>query len=171
LSDKFWVVGLPRSRTYWLAEFLGCLHEGLFHYPNYNDFMDSDQVGDSTTAYLQIRDFIINERKVVIHRDMEEVKTSLFDLFGYIDMPFLQEQEELLGVEDGLHVKFEDIDERIVEIWHYCHPDIVFPSEKYDDMKDIKLENLLLIEESKVMLGQIREAEQCLNHLNDYPLQ
>ena len=167
MTDKFWIVGLPRSRTFWLAEFLGCMHEGLYYFPDYDDFLKSDQAGDSTTAYTQIRDFIKNERKIVVHRDIEDVKTSLLAIFGELDFNFLTEAQALMDIETGLHVRFEDIDDRIVEIWHYCWPYRVFPAEKYGQMKDKQLENHILIHETKAMLADIKEAEACLNVLKD----
>lgn len=151
---KFFVVALPRSRTYWLADFLGCVHEGLYYYPDYADFMKSEHVGDSTTAYLQIKDFIKDENKVIIHRDIDDVRESLHELFGNVDTDFLYEAREWLKKEEGLHVNFDDIDDRIEEIWSHCR-DGQFPMAKYLKSKDQIMNNDFIIEETRQCLQRI----------------
>ena len=146
--DKFFIIGLPRSRTYWLSEFLGCLHEGLYYYPNYNDLMKSNHIGDSTTCYMQIKDFIKNEKKVIIHRNIDDVEDSLAELFGKIDAGFLIEMEKELKAEDGLHIRYEDISDRLEDIWSFCRNDI-FPKKRAEEMDGQVLENMFLIEEAK----------------------
>lgn len=150
--SKFFVLGLPRSRTYWLAEFLGCEHEALYYYPDYAEFVESDHVGDSTTCYLQIKDFIKGEKKVVIHRNIDDVKESLHELFGDVDTAFLYEAQEGLKNERGaLHVNFDDVDSRIEEIWHYCI-DADFPTARYLRMKDQVMNNEFMIEVTRQCL-------------------
>ena len=149
---KFFILGLPRSRTYWLSEFLECLHEGFYYYPNYREFMESDNMGDSTTCYHMIKDFIKDEKKVIIHRDVKEVEESIIQLFGNIDTSFLIDMEKELKEAEGLHVNFEDINSRIEEIWDFCREDI-FPKERFDRMENIILENNSIIKEVKSCLG------------------
>ncbi len=151
LIDKFFIIGLPRSRTYWLSQFFGCLHEGVYHYPDYRDFLKSDHTGDSTTCYLQIKDLIKDERKVIIHRDIKDVGDSLVELFGKFDCSFLKDIEKELLEEDGLHVQFDDISSRLEEIWDYCRSD-EFPKEKALKMDDVIMENHFLIGEVKKLV-------------------
>lgn len=149
---KFFIVALPRSRTYWLSVFLDCVHEGLYYYPNYADFLKSGNRGDSTTTHLLIKDFLKNEeKKVIIHRDIDEVRRSLYGLFGNINLDYLSEAQEELAKEDGLHIGYNQIDDRIEEIWHYCRGD-QFPATKYLRMKDEVMNNDFIIEESRRIL-------------------
>jgi len=82
------------------------MHEGLYYYPEYQNFMQSDQAGDSTTCYIKVKDFIQNERKIIIHRDIDAVKRSLLKVFGVCEFDFLEESQELLNIEDGLHIQY-----------------------------------------------------------------
>lgn len=159
--SKFFVLGLPRSRTYWLANFLGCLHEGLYYYPDYNDFMKSDHVGDSTTAYPLIKDFISDRKKVIIHRDNNDVLASCRNLFGDVDLSFIVDEDKALRDAEGLHIDFNDIDNRIEEIWSYCREG-KFPSMKYFMMKDVILNNDFIIEETRKVLVKAGSHEQIL---------
>lgn len=151
--SKFFIVALPRSRTYWLANFLGCVHEGFYYYPQYEDFMKSDHDGDSTTCHMHIKDFIKDEkRKVIIHRDIDEVRESLRELFGDSDFDFLLTAQEELVKEDGLHVGYNQIDDRIEEIWSHCR-DEQFPTAKYLKTKDEIMNNDFIIEETRRVLS------------------
>jgi len=150
--SKFFVLALPRSRTYWLANFLGCVHEGLYYYPDYADFMKSDHEGDSTTAHLLIKEFIKGEeKKVIIHRDIDEVRRSLRGLFGNSNIDFLIAAQEELVKEDGLHVGYNQIDDRIEEIWQQCR-DSQFPTATYLKTKGDIMNNHFIIEETRKVL-------------------
>ena len=148
ISSKFLILGMPRSRTYWLSLFLGCVHEGVYYYPDYADFLRSDHIGDSTTCYLQIKEHIKGCKKVIIHRDIKEVEASLIDLFGENDYGFLMDIEEGLKGEEGLHIAFNDISKRLREIWNYCK-ETPFDSGRADEMDGQILENYKLINEVK----------------------
>lgn len=142
----FFVLGMPRSRTYWLSQFLGCTHEGLWYYPNYKEFLDTGQ-SDSTTCYPWIKDYIKDYKKVVIHRDEEDVKKSLKGLFG---IDFDCSSYDLDNIE-GLHIQYDDINNRLEQIWDYCRDD-EFPTKRAEIMKDQVLNNEFLI----------REVQSCL---------
>ena len=142
----FFVLALPRSRTFWLSRFLDCLHEGSYHYPNYHEFLKSDNAGDSTTCYLQVKDFIRGEKKVIIHRPVDDVEQSLIKLFGKADYGFLKDAEKGLREETGLHIQFEDIGSRLDEIWSYCKSE-PYPKEMAAKMDGVIMENDFLIAE------------------------
>jgi hypothetical protein len=61
-------------------------------------------------------------KKVIIHRNINEVIDSCARLFGKSDsiVSKLEYFNEKLNLVDGLHVKFEDINERLRDIWDYC---------------------------------------------------
>lgn len=150
--NKFFILGLPRSRTYWLSVLLNCVHEGIYYYSDYQEFMESKNQGDSTTAYPVIKEFIKGQQKVIIHRDIEDVKNSLDKLFGSHNWNFLSEVDAELRAEDGLHVDFNDIDDNLEEIWSYCK-DEPFPEEMANKMKGQIMNNDQLINEVKLCLG------------------
>ena len=139
----FFILGMPRSRTFWLSQFLGCVHEGLWYYPNYEDFLKTKHIGDSTTCYPAIKDYIKDQKKVIIHRDPEEVQASIRKLFNVeIDLSIF----DTLKDEQGLHVQYRDINDRLREIWEYTRTS-PFPTKRAELMKDQILNNTYLIKE------------------------
>ncbi len=149
---KFFILGMPRSRTYWLSKFLECLHEGIYYYPDYQKFMESGHIGDSTTCYPAIKNFIKGEKKIILHRNRKEVEASLVRVFGKTDLTVLDDMEKELKTETGLHINYDDISDRIIEIWNYCRNDF-FPKERFKKMDGQILENQFMINEVKLCLG------------------
>ncbi|NOX09161.1 MAG: hypothetical protein GXP22_06695 [Gammaproteobacteria bacterium] len=145
--DKFFILGLPRSRTYWLSQFLGCMHEGLYYYPDYRLFMESEHIGDSTTCYTGIKDYITNYKKVIIHRKEEEVIASLTHVFGENDYSFIENDALILKEEQGLHVMFNDINERLPEIWRFCRNES-YDIDRSNELIRKRLENKFMISET-----------------------
>lgn len=138
----FFVLGLPRSRTFWLSQFLGCVHEASYYYPNYPDFLRTKHKGDSTTCYPLIKDYVKKSHKVIIHRDEGEVQGSLKKLF---DKEIDLSPWDSLYEEEGLHVHFDEINDKLPEIWAYCHAEEL-PKERLS-MKNKVLNNEFLIQE------------------------
>ena len=157
--DKFFILGLPRSRTFWLSEFLGCMHEGLHYYNDYSEFMGSEYTGDSTTCYPWIKDHIKNHKKVVIDRDINDAWESSVKLFPNIEYEALLEmQEELDEIDDCLRVKYEDINDNLKEIWQYCIGD-GFDISRADKLKAVHLENYPLIKRAQIILKALSDAD------------
>ena len=146
---KFFVLGLPRSRTYWLSVFLGCAHEGYSYYSDYSDFMKSKYTGDSTTCYPWIKDYTNGCRKIVIERDVKEAFKASEAIFDNISINTLIDiQYELNQVKDCLRINYDDISSNLEEIWKYCY-DLPFDKERADKLNDIQLENTHLVSLTK----------------------
>jgi len=128
------------------------MHEGLYHFPDYREFMASAYIGDSTTCFPLIKNYIKRERKIIIHRDVKEVIKSLTRLFGASDWSWVETTDKELKELDGLHIGFNDINDRLGEIWRFCKK-TPFPREKAQDMKDRILNNEHLISEVEKCLG------------------
>jgi len=151
--SKFFILGLPRSRTYWLSEFLGCMHEGYHYYPNYSEFMNSNYIGDSTTCYPWIKDYIKNYKKVVIERDIEEVFDSSVRLFPHVDIETLYDMKiELDEIEDCLRIDYQDINKKLPEIWEYCIG-TEYDKNRAQKLMSVKLENYPLIQHAQQVLN------------------
>lgn len=133
------IIGLPRSRTTWLANLFTtgnsiCLHDPLLNHSFHelDTLYPGKYVGISDTSLCLAGYRALNEmpyRKVIIHRELSDVRRSL-------GLP--AESISLYGVY-GLHVKFNEIDERIREIWEYCL-DIPFDQDRYDLLKDFNVQ-------------------------------
>jgi hypothetical protein len=141
--NKFFILGLPRSRTAWLAEYFNCVHEGLFYYPDYQDFMYSNHKGDSTTVYHLIKDHIQDHKKVFIHRPLNQVAASLYKAFGWCPDE-LDWWDAELKAGDGLHIHFDDINDSLEGICQYL-------GVEYDQSRDYltahNIQNERLMEE------------------------
>ena len=135
----FLITGLPRSRTAWLANLLTtretlCHHEGLIEARNKSEYeamlySDTATVGDANTilalpCYSEVLE--LTTKVVVIHRKIEEVIRSSEVFLGASlegKVQVFEEQSYRLGKIRGLHINFEDINQRIQEIWEYCTPE------------------------------------------------
>lgn len=131
---NFFITGLPRSRTAWLANFMSsgksiCYHEGIDGCHSIEDYQKKmsingyKYIGDSDTG-LPILDFqpiYPDSPVVIIRRDKQEVAESLVGMYGEQDyLPFLEKIERKLDLMSGLVVDFNDIDSRLEEIWSHC---------------------------------------------------
>lgn len=136
-SRKFFILALPRSRTAWLANFLTygpsfCFHEGLVGCQSISDLrrkmasIDSEVVGNSDCGNILLIDHIVKEfpnaKFVVIHRDLQDVEKSLFDIGldcnQYIHDAFSAIKR--LKIE-AMHVNYDDIGLRECRaIWQWC---------------------------------------------------
>lgn len=126
---NFFITGLPRSRTAWLANFMTfdghfCHHEGLdgcHSVSEYKAKLGDD--GDSCTGLVLID--LITEFPdvpvVVIERGYERMIEWTKDVYGKdLDLRAAKATWEALKEIPGLHIKFDEIDDRLEDIWNHC---------------------------------------------------
>jgi hypothetical protein len=80
-------------------------------------------IGDSSTAIpvMNIHAMYPDSPVVIIRRNKHDVAESLGRMFGDHDyLPFLEKIEGRLDQINGLEIAFEDIDDRLEEIWKHC---------------------------------------------------
>ncbi len=125
---NFLILGLPRSRTAWLANF--CTHDGLFcHHEALNgchtmrEYANKfkDEVGDSNTGliFFDFKKYLPNAKIIVIDKNIERSVDFAEKEFDFDSFSAFTHAKKMLDELDGLHVKFEEIDERLEEIWKY----------------------------------------------------
>lgn len=108
-NSQFFITGLPRSRTAWFSAFMTasgfpCLHEGINNCRTLEEYKDKvSEISDSNTG-LCFLNHIDDRPLLVIHRK------------GYHDGMFDNARNHQLI---GLHVNFDEIDDRISEIFTY----------------------------------------------------
>jgi len=113
MNNKFFITGLPRSRTAWFSAFMTasgymCLHEGLNGCRSIEEYKKKiKHVSDSNTGIILVG-APIDRPILVIHR--EDRHDGLFD---NVDLNKIK----------GLHVEFSDIHDRIEEIFTYLTGD------------------------------------------------
>lgn len=146
------ILGWPRSRTAWLANFLTygnsfCFHEGIASIKQgrlrtvdeYRKLLKLYErrfkfVGDANTFALLRQKYVIPGAKVVIiERDRKEIENSCYAMGYYINLPEVIEYP----YNENLIVKYEDIDSRLEEIWNFC-----LPGEHYLKPRELLLKNL-----------------------------
>jgi hypothetical protein len=108
----FFITGLPRSRTAWFSAFMTasgfpCLHEGVNGCKTIKEYKRKvSHISDSNTAFGMLS-IDIDRPTLIIHRDArhdsEEMKSA---------------SQRLSGI-SGMHVNFDDIDNKINDIFLY----------------------------------------------------
>lgn len=149
---KFFITGLPRSRTAWFANFFTtggsfCYHEALNHYPN-KGALTGAMTGakfyygnsDSALPFTKFQEWF-NAPTVIIERNADEVIESLYKLYGEhaaIPKLVLAGQVKLKHLR-GLRVAFQDIDSRLHEIWDYC-VDSIYDVERAEALMKLNIQ-------------------------------
>lgn len=136
----FFITGLPRSRTAWFSAFMTasgypCLHEGINGCKSIKEYKDKiKDISDSNTA------------------------------FGFVDIPFSgrpilvihrgKETSNRLDEIKGLHVDFDDINERISEIFTYLTGNDI-DMKLFNLFKDLNIQTMATmdIDSAKVLLN------------------
>ena len=142
---NFFITGLPRSRTAWMATFISthphvhCYHEGLKGCHSKEAFMNRmrpvplDEIeqgrddllvgnSDSGLPLTNFQDMFPGAPIVVIWRDFDEVAAAVTKLFGSMT-PAMREilDRTIVGMGKlvGLHVDYNQLDARMVDICHH----------------------------------------------------
>lgn len=162
-EHNFLILGLPRSRTAWLANLMNrgdclCYHElsnrGLSA-PQMAHAMSigAKFVGNSDPGAASVAEELLSllpsVKVVIIKRPIEGVITSLTELFNVSseELPFdefidnTQEVFERLEP-NALVVNYEDLSDSktIKKIWRYCLGEVSFPEEQYEVLRNLNVQ-------------------------------
>jgi len=118
------ILGLPRSRTAWLAAWLSdhdgvCTHEGLAQCESIHEYINQyggEYFADSTTAF----DYVgaVRADRVIILRDPRECHESTFQFLGFdIGVDWFEQRFDILSSIDGLKIDFDDLNDSLPLIW------------------------------------------------------
>ena len=134
---EFMVIGLPRSRTTWLANLLTttatfCMHDPLSQYtfPELNQYTCKKTFGIADTAIYSLLGGRLNAhpaKKLIIHRPISEINASL----GRHQVS--QSDADELDKIKGLHIDFKDINKMGKRIWKHLIG-TEFDSERFDEL-------------------------------------
>ena len=170
---NFFITGLPRSRTAWMANFFTtqgnfCFHEGIDgceSLEDYSEKLKSDDyvnIGDSNTYYPYIN-MGHNDPIVVILRDKAEVNASLKVIFGEHNyMPVLEETESRLLKLDALFVKFGDVNNQLEAIWNHCIKDYKFDAKRAFELSKMRVQTMHFNFNQNTM-NKFKEVLPCLS--------
>tara|TARA_R110001606_G_scaffold74779_1_gene173402 strand:- start:3013 stop:3498 length:486 start_codon:yes stop_codon:yes gene_type:complete len=116
----FMVIGLPRSRTTWMANWLTttstlCLHDAISTHTQaeLDSYPTNRKFGISETAIFHLGNKLNAHpaKKLIIHRPIHEIYKSIGR-----PIPF-PNADCLLQEIKGLHIQHKDINSRAEEIW------------------------------------------------------
>ena len=170
---NFFILGLPRSRTAWLANFMTydefyCYHEGINSCSSIDDYKTKlgSSGGDSTTAIMEvdITKYFPTSRKVIIDSSITAAVAYGKEHFGIDTTELLLQTKEKLDEMHGLHVPLENIDSELETIWAYLTNDIQF------DAKRAELLLSLDIKTKEPYHFDIEAAKKLLWSLNEQAL-
>lgn len=125
---NFFVVGLPRSRTAWLANFLTydnrlCFHEGLNgcqSLEKYREKLGANK-GDSSTGLMliDINALYPDAPVLVIESDGKKTAEFIYKEYGFYAPEAVDFFKSKLRKIKGKRIHVNDIDNRLEEIWAY----------------------------------------------------
>lgn len=126
--NNFFVVGLPRSRTAWLANFLTydgyfCYHEGVdgcSTIQEYKNKLGNDK-GDSCTALmmLNLQKEFPEAPVLIIESDVKRAINFTKETYGKDLSKELKQLKEQMTFMKGLRIPVESINDSLEEIWSY----------------------------------------------------
>ena len=163
---NFFITGLPRSRTSWLANFFTykgcyCFHELGKYGKDYMQLYDilrkkaDDYVGTADSMapfYFEALTEMSNNkfRLVVIDRDPEDAYQSFLKSFRFEDSIEYRERfsalqlltENLIGKFNPMIVKFEDLNDMqtMKNMWYHCCPELLFDEDRFKLLNELKVE-------------------------------
>jgi len=144
---NFFVVGLPRSRTAWLANFLTyehhCYHEGMNGCQSIADYRNKlgNDKGDASTALMLIdlNAMFPKAPVVIIDSDIKRSIQYAYDTFHYYNPAYFRYLKDRLKKIKGLHIAFEEIDDCLEIIWKTLM-NTPFNNERAELLKQMKIE-------------------------------
>ena len=134
MSRLFFITGLPRSRTAWFSAFMSasgfpCLHEGMNNCLTNNEYREKvEHVSDSNTGFIFIDNPYPERPLLIIHRK------------GRFENA--RDQESKLYNMSGMHVNFDDINQRMPEIFKYLTGEFI-NNDLYQTFKDLNITTMV----------------------------
>lgn len=136
---EFMVIGNPRSGTTWAANWLctdttHCLHDpfATVHYQDWNKVKSNKMLGVSDTGIAIFHQWLNNHpaRKVILHRDMQEI---------FSQVPEFEGLQDNLDKIDGMHVHFTDLFNNPKRIYEFLLQK-EFDAERHQELKNIQMQ-------------------------------
>ena len=168
MKNYFFITGLPRSRTSWLANFFTytgsfCFHEGTRFCANIQDLkdlMDSHQassVGNADPALLYFMDDLKREfprsKVVLVEREIHETIDSFIDFYTSFEYKNIQEwiewlyevMEQIKRKYDVMTVAHDHLNnqETCREVWDYILPDEPFDVKRWNLLDELYINKLV----------------------------
>lgn len=168
MKNFFFISGLPRSKTAWLANFLSggntiCLHDAFTRCARVEDLkaimenLPYQNVGHADPANLlfsnRLREVFPQAKWVLVNRDPFEARQSCAEAFG-VDTP-LTEMFLMDSVKSAMHVDFDLVEHRAMEIAEFVAPGFVCHPERLNMLANfnVQLQREYIAENMKVHMN------------------
>lgn len=142
---EFMLLAAPRSGTTWASNWLTtdttlCLHDPLFtsHYTELNGIQTNKTLGVSCTGLAYFPDWVNAHpsRKIVLHRDINEINESLEAIgLSEISVDFILKLESI----DAIHLPWTDLFEKPKFIYETLL-ELPFDAERHALLKEIEMQ-------------------------------
>jgi hypothetical protein len=168
MKHHFFITGLPRSRTSWLANFFTynnsfCFHEatrfcsGMEDLKNLMFSHQADNIGNADPALLYIMDdlkqIFPESRVVLVEREIHETIDSFIDFYTSFEYKSIQEWiEQLYEIMEKVKDRYEVMtvphdhlnhQETCREIWEYILPGEPFDVKRWNLLDELYINKLV----------------------------
>jgi hypothetical protein len=176
MKKHFFITGLPRSRTSWLANFFTynnafCFHEATRFCSSIRDLKQlmtshhADNTGDADPALLYIMDDLKREfphsKVVLVERELHETIDSFIDFYTSYEYKSIQEWiEQLYEIMEKIKSRYEVMtvahdslneQETCKEVWEYVLPGEPFDVKRWNLLDELYINKLIDKHSSHVM--------------------
>lgn len=150
MKNNFFILGLPRSRTAWLASFMNfmgafCYHEGINGCKSIDEYKKKlwNDKGDSLTGgtLIDIENIFPDAPKVIIDSDPDNSIRFAYEVYGHYMPGHFHEMKRKLDNIKGLHIDINDINGRLHDIWNHLKGG-EYDSEKAEIIKKLNIQVL-----------------------------
>lgn len=151
--NNYFITGLPRSRTAWLANFMCsgdsfCFHEGLRGCKTPEDFEAKLNTGhcftgnsDSGQMFMRTLMSRPDAPVLIVERDIHEVIDSLADIGLYngdVRLLLVEMSRQMHRIK-GMRVKFDEIPGALEDIWTYL-VDLPFDKQRAEQLNTLNVQ-------------------------------
>lgn len=172
---NYLITGLPRSRTAWFAEFMGCDHEPTFHMDTVDDiaayFAKNRGASDHGLGFF-VKHIVedLGIRTLIVERSIEDVIKSLGEFFPHIDYRHsydfcLRLAGKLDEVKKNPLVmvlpfeKINNLNHMEKAFWHLC------PGEAFDEGKYLAMRNTIVEVDLPALLKKLPSSGRLMRDL------
>jgi hypothetical protein len=162
-QERYFITGLPRSRTAWLANFFTyglswCWHEGIKFKENHMEIDGYQYIGDSDSSHVMQHELQWKYPKakvVIVKRNEDDVRASLREMFKHMAKETVDKsldanigalevfRQRCLEISQPLYeIPFEDLDseKEMERMWNFLLPTIKFPLDRYKALNILTIE-------------------------------
>lgn len=145
----FFILGLPRSRTAWLANFMTyngfhCMHEGLNGCYNIEEYKTKLLTvhGDANTGLVMynFRDYFPFARTVIIDSSITESVQYGLKVLNHDYTSEMLDMKTRLDDVRGLHIPIASINKELPTIWAYLTHDAPYDEKRAKLLKSLNIQ-------------------------------